>query len=170
MENNRKKSWFHSMGVKIAFIAIISFAAGFLIKSYLQPSEAEAEHKQPTGETEEQGEKWWTCSMHTEIRLPKPGICPKCPMELIPVTTSAGDIGERQISFSEAAIKLMEIETTAVERKFVTAEIRMVGKIDYDETRVKHITAWVRGRIDRLYVDFTGVNVKNFMWILRVST
>ncbi len=97
--------------------------------------------------------------MHTEIRLPKPGICPKCPMELIPVTSSAGDFGEREISFSEAAIKLMEIETTAVERKFAAAEIRMVGKIDYDETRIKHITAWVRGRIDRLYVDFTGVNV-----------
>lgn len=53
----------------------------------------------------------------------------------------------------------MEIETTPVERKFVTSEIRMVGKIDYDETRVKYITAWVPGRIDRLYVDFTGITV-----------
>jgi Cu(I)/Ag(I) efflux system membrane fusion protein len=46
-----------------------------------------------------------------------------------------------------------------VERKFVTAEIRMVGKIDYDETRVKYITSWVPGRIDRLYVDYTGITV-----------
>lgn len=160
MKNNGKKLWFRSIWVKTALIAIIAFAAGFFIKSILQPSKAEAEHKQPTGETEEQGEQWWTCSMHPEVRLPKPGICPKCPMQLIPVTSSAGDVGEREISFSEAAIKLMEIETTAVERKFVTAEVRMVGKVDYDETRVKHITAWVRGRIDRLYVDFTGVNVK----------
>jgi Cu(I)/Ag(I) efflux system membrane fusion protein len=159
MKNSGKKLWFRSTGIKIALIAIIAFAAGFLIKSYLQPSPAEAEHKHPGGETQENGEKWWTCSMHPDIRLPKPGICPRCPMDLIPVTSSAGDIGEREISFSEAAIKLMQIETTAVQRKFVTAEIRMVGKIDYDETRVKHITAWVRGRIDRLYVDFTGVNV-----------
>jgi Cu(I)/Ag(I) efflux system membrane fusion protein len=35
----------------------------------------------------------------------------------------------------------------------------MVGKVDYDETRVKNITAWVPGRIDRLYVDFTGITV-----------
>jgi len=160
MGNNGKKLWFRSTGIKIVLIAIIAFAAGFLIKSHLQPSPAEAEHKHPSGETEEQEVKWWTCSMHPEIRLPKPGICPKCPMDLIPVTSSASDVNEREISFSEAAIKLMEIETTAVERKFVTAEIRMVGKIDYDETRIKHITAWVRGRIDRLYVDFTGVNVK----------
>ncbi len=160
MENNKKKLWFRNTGVKIAVVAVIAFAAGFLIKSYLQPSPAEAEQKHPAGDDTKQEQKWWTCSMHPEVRLPKPGICPKCPMELIPVTSSAGDIGEREISFSEAAIKLMEVETTAVERKFATAEIRMVGKIDYDETRVKHITAWVRGRIDRLYVDFTGVNVK----------
>jgi len=160
MGNNGKKLWFRSTGIKIALIAIIAFAAGFLIKSLLQPSPAEAEHKHPGEEAVQQEQKWWTCSMHPEIRRLEPGKCPKCFMDLIPVTSSADDVGERQISFSEAAIKLMEIETTAVERKFVTAEIRMAGKIDYDETRVKHITAWVRGRIDRLYVDFTGVNVK----------
>jgi Cu(I)/Ag(I) efflux system membrane fusion protein len=35
----------------------------------------------------------------------------------------------------------------------------MVGKVDYDESKVKYITAWVPGRIDRLYVDFTGIAV-----------
>ncbi|MHC4133245.1 MAG: efflux RND transporter periplasmic adaptor subunit, partial [Planctomycetota bacterium] len=60
---------------------------------------------------------------------------------------------------SQEALKLMEVQTTLVERKFVEAEIRMVGKVDYDETRVKNITAWVPGRIDRLYVDFTGITV-----------
>ena len=36
----------------------------------------------------------------------------------------------------------------------------MVGKVDYDETRLGYITAWVPGRIDRLFVDYTGVSVK----------
>jgi Cu(I)/Ag(I) efflux system membrane fusion protein len=81
-------------------------------------------------------------------------------MDLIPASSEGGDIGPRQISFSQEALKLMEIDTTAVQRRFVTADIRMVGKIDYDETRVKHITAWVPGRIDRLYVDFTGIKVE----------
>ena len=36
----------------------------------------------------------------------------------------------------------------------------MVGKVDYDETRVRTIAAWVPGRIDRLYVNYTGVAVK----------
>ena len=36
----------------------------------------------------------------------------------------------------------------------------MVGKVAVDETQVRSITAWVAGRIDRLYVDYTGVRVE----------
>ncbi len=36
----------------------------------------------------------------------------------------------------------------------------MVGKIEYDETRLSHITAWVSGRLDRLYVDYEGIEVR----------
>ncbi len=100
----------------------------------------------------------WTCSMHPEVRLPRPGLCPKCRMPLIPDRT-AGGLGLRELEVSEEAKALMDIETTLVERKFVTAEIRMVGKVDYDETRLVYITAWIPGRLDKLYVDYTGVEV-----------
>ncbi len=159
MKSSGKKLWFRSKITKIVLIAIIAFVAGYVFKSLLQPFPADAEHKHPGGQAVAQEQTLWTCPMHPHIRLPEPGKCPICFMDLVPSSSSDSDIGERQISFSEAAIKLMEIETTVVERKFVTAEIRMVGKVDYDETRVKHITAWVPGRIDRLYVDFTGTVV-----------
>ena len=83
--NKGKKLWFHTTAVKVALIVIIAFAAGYFFKSLLQPSPAETENEHPSGTTKEQKEKWWTCSMHHEIRLPKPGKCPKCPMDLIPV-------------------------------------------------------------------------------------
>ena len=104
----------------------------------------------------------WTCSMHPQIQQPKPGKCPICGMDLIPVSKHKGGkvTSLRQISFSPDALALMQVEVAPVERKFVTAEINMVGKIDYDETRLGYITAWVPGRLDRLYVDFTGVEVK----------
>jgi len=102
----------------------------------------------------------WTCSMHPQIRQPKPGKCPICFMDLIPVETSDAGITERQISFSPESLKLMEVQTTPVQRQFVETEIRLVGKIAYDETRIKNITAWVPGRINRLFVDFTGTVVK----------
>ena len=36
----------------------------------------------------------------------------------------------------------------------------MLGKVEYDETRVGYITTWIPGRIDRLFVDYTGISVK----------
>ena len=74
--------------------------------------------------------------------------------------TRGDEGGEREISVSRYAAKRMEIETTEVTRQFMSAEVRMVGKVDYDETRVTTISAWVPGRIDRLFVDYTGIPVK----------
>lgn len=103
----------------------------------------------------------WYCSMHPQIIREKPGLCPICEMDLIPMPENLlAETAPRELAVSHAAAKLMAIETSPVERKFVTNEVRMVGKVHYDETRVKHITAWVPGRLDRLYVDFTGTTVR----------
>ena len=102
--------------------------------------------------------KIWTCSMHPQIRRDGPGKCPLCGMDLVPVKKSAG--GVRTISISPDVRKLMSVQTVPVTRRYVTAKVRMVGKIEYDETRLAHITAWVSGRLDRLFVDYTGIEVK----------
>jgi Cu(I)/Ag(I) efflux system membrane fusion protein len=64
------------------------------------------------------------------------------------------------MTLSDTAQKLASIQVAPVERKFVTAEISMFGKIDYDETKLSYITARVPGRLDRLYVDYTGISVR----------
>lgn len=94
----------------------------------------------------------WTCSMHPQVRLPRPGPCPICGMKLIPtskLTAKKGD-GSRHAG----------LETQAVARRELFKEIRTVGKIDYNESRVEFISARIAGRVDRLYVDFTGIEVK----------
>ena len=104
----------------------------------------------------------WTCAMHPHYTQEKPGTCPFCGMELIPATSGELDgegLGPRELKLSPAAIALANIEVAPVERKPVSAEIRMVGKIDYDETRLAYITARFPGRLDRLYVDYTGIPV-----------
>ncbi|MDH4202197.1 MAG: efflux RND transporter periplasmic adaptor subunit [Phycisphaerae bacterium] len=140
--------------ILLIVVALVCLAAGYVLRGLrpaAQTAEVAAVPESPTV---------WTCSMHPQIRQPKPGQCPICFMDLIPVESSDAGIGQRQISFSPEALKLMEVQTSPVKRKFVEAEIRLVGKIAYDETRIKSITAWVPGRIDRLYVDFTGTVVK----------
>jgi Cu(I)/Ag(I) efflux system membrane fusion protein len=103
------------------------------------------------------GPSMWTCSMHPQIRSPNPGDCPICGMDLIPVATSTG--GLRTLTIGPEARALMSVASSPVERKYVSHEIPMVGKVDYDETKFGYITAWVPGRLDRLFVDFAGIQV-----------
>ncbi len=160
MKNTSAISKLIARMVTAGVVLALGFAAGYILRGIITTGEHEHVVTDSNQPEQAKGETWWTCSMHPQIRQPKPGKCPLCFMDLIPASSEGGDIGPRQISFSEDAIKLMELDTTPVERRFVTSEIRLVGKIDYDETRVKHITAWVPGRIDRLYVDFTGIRVE----------
>ena len=97
--------------------------------------------------------------MHPQIRAPKPGLCPICAMDLIPVEAGDGALAPRTFATTKESAALMNIQTRPVERRFVDADVRMVGKVAYDETRLAYITAWVPGRLDKLYVDYTGVHV-----------
>ncbi len=141
-----------------AGLVAVGFAAGYLVSPAAQGSAATGDAQL---HSEAKGPQKWYCSMHHQIIRDGPGLCPICGMELIPMPEDlAVETAPRELAVSEAAAKLMEIQTSPVERKFVASEVRMVGKIHYDETRVKDITAWVSGRLDRLYVDFTGTSVR----------
>lgn len=143
--------------ISVVLIIIGAFALGYLMRGGGPPTKdyQHAASKAPQVEM-------WTCSMHPQIQLPKPGQCPICGMDLIPVSSgeTGGDMGPRELKMSKKAMKLASLEVTPVERQEVTVKIRMVGKVEYDETRTSYITAWVPGRIDDLFVDFTGGEVK----------
>lgn len=146
----------------LAFLGL-GLAVGVFWHGWAHPTPLEAlASAGDQGESDAGGEeqvRWWTCSMHPQVRQPEPGRCPICAMDLIPVEEGAG-AGKRVLAVSEEAAALMEIRTTPVERRFVENTIRMVGKVTYDETRLSHITAWVGGRLDGLYVDYTGIEVR----------
>ncbi len=142
----------------IAGLIVAAFVLGFILRGSGPEHGVKTLPHEHAGESETQT---WTCAMHPQIRLPEPGQCPICGMDLIPASKGEGEeMGERELKLSPAAIKLAEIQTALVERKHVSVEVRMVGKVEYDETRLAHITAWVPGRIDRLFADYTGISVK----------
>jgi len=144
----------------VGAIVVVAFGAGFLIRGTRTVDPAD-EAGSPTAHAAATHEGMWTCSMHPQIQLPEPGACPICGMDLVPVRT-AGDAGagDRAMVFSETARRLAQIRTVPVERRMATVSVRMVGKVDYDETRTGTITAYVPGRLERLFVDYTGVRVE----------
>ena len=103
----------------------------------------------------------WSCPMHSQIQKLKPGKCPICNMDLVALKKgSKNALGPRELVMSQEAKDLARITTVEVKRQLVDARIELVGKVDYDETRTKTIAAWFPARIDKLYVDYTGVDVR----------
>ncbi|HID77740.1 MAG TPA: HlyD family efflux transporter periplasmic adaptor subunit, partial [Planctomycetaceae bacterium] len=157
MEHRAKLLWVGAVGL---------LAVGYLLGSR-GGQEAPAETAEKPALTEESSAPTvWTCSMHPEIRRDRPGNCPKCGMKLIPLVPAGSGGGMsamanlRQLVVSPEARALLDIRSVPVQRRYVMAQVEMVGKVDYDETRLGYITAWVSGRLDRMFVDYTGVEVK----------
>ena len=157
-----QKTWLRRIGIAAAVLA--AFALGMSRRGGDSGAPADgatgsASHTDAGGAVEEA--TIWTCSMHPQIQLPNPGSCPICGMDLIPLRSNANDAdGPRTLTLSPSARTLAKIQTTRVERRPVHTEMRMVGKLEADETRVRQISAWVPGRIDKLHVDYTGVRVR----------
>ncbi|MDD4817982.1 MAG: efflux RND transporter periplasmic adaptor subunit [Victivallaceae bacterium] len=121
----------------------------------------EGEHQHPSPTPTKATESVWTCSMHPQIRMPRPGKCPICHMDLIPLKSDAAGRHSAvpMLTLSPYAEKLAEVRTAKVERKFVPAELFLNGRIDYDESSIADIALRFPGRIDKLYINYTGVRV-----------
>ncbi len=107
----------------------------------------------------------WTCSMHPQVRLPNPGKCPICSMPLIRAggttsTKAPNETAGSMLELSEHARAMASVETSPVRRRKMTREIRVVGKVQYNETALASITTRVEGYVERLFVDYTGIEVK----------
>jgi Cu(I)/Ag(I) efflux system membrane fusion protein len=150
-----------NMKKRIVIAVGVGLIAGLVIGRGCAPRQIRSEDATGGIQTATKAEIW-TCSMHPQIRQPKPGKCPLCGMDLIPVAKdAAADAGQpRQMTLSPAARKLAEVAVAPVERRSVAVEIRMVGKVRFDETRLAYIAPRVPGRIDRLYANFTGMPVQ----------
>jgi len=73
---------------------------------------------------------------------------------------AAHDMGEGTLHVSAAAQKGAALETTAVERRALQHTLRAVGKIGYNESGLTTITSRLEGYVEKLFVNFTGVEVK----------
>lgn len=115
--------------------------------------------------------KLWTCSMHPQIRMEKPGKCPICGMDLIPLDASSESseaIASNEIVMTPEAVQLANIQTTTVERSNAKKDIRLLGKVKPDERRLYSQVSHIPGRIERLYVNFTGEKVSQGQRIVRL--
>jgi Cu(I)/Ag(I) efflux system membrane fusion protein len=147
----------------LVLLVITCFGLGFFTHwKFNRNDQHQSVGKSEEHQHEEKKILFWSCAMHPEVQMPGPGKCPICQMDLGPVYDSGKEkkVSLRQLTRSPEAVALMNIQTIPVQKKYVTAEVRMFGKVEYDQTRLKHITARMPGRLDRLFVDSIGIPVK----------
>ncbi len=160
MTTDRKKQIYRHKYFKYALILLAGLFLGWIIFSGSSSSESHS-----TSEHHDHGieETIWTCSMHPQIRMDEPGLCPLCAMDLIPLQSSgSGDasIDPDAIQLSNEAIALANILTTKVNRQNPVKDVRLYGTIQVDERLSHSQTSHVSGRIEKLFVNFTGESVK----------
>jgi RND family efflux transporter MFP subunit len=134
-----------------------------------------------------QGEIYY-CPMHPDYKSDRPGNCPICSMKLVKLEKaqegaegkSAAESGatpgmpgmetgggESQAAPATNAIfidpqrqQLIGVRSEPASVQPLVKEIRAVGKVTFDETRVTHIHTKITGYIDQVFVDYVGKVVK----------
>ena len=92
-------------------------------------------------------------------------------MDLIPLKTSGGGddvIDDDAIQMSKEAIALANIQTSMVGHQDAVKDVQLYGTIQVDERLQQSQTSHVNGRIENLYVTFTGESVKEGQLIARI--
>ena len=102
----------------------------------------------------------WTCAMHPQIRMPEPGKCPICGMELIPLGQSVSTIDPGAIHMTKEAAQLANVLTSKVSKQNAVKELRLYGKVQADERLLQSQVSYLPGRIEKLFVNFTGEVVR----------
>jgi membrane fusion protein, copper/silver efflux system len=143
----------------IAAAILVGLAAGYFI--FGQAPAVEDAHAVESA-PDEAAATTWTCSMHPQIRQNEPGNCPICGMELIPLDVSSNNGDPLVLQMSPAAVQLAGIQTTTIGSFGEGNEktLRLTGKVQPDERLVAAQVAHVPGRIEQLFVTFTGEAVR----------
>jgi Cu(I)/Ag(I) efflux system membrane fusion protein len=102
------------------------------------------------------------CPMNCVPPMEKPGNCPVCGMELVEVSDHKHEDqeGPPKIKLAEESVRAAGIQVAPVEKKFVTKETRLFGKIEYDPVEQYKVSAYAPGVIDRIYVKRAGQTVR----------
>ena len=141
------------------FISIMFLVVG--PTSQIFPQSSQHEHKPHLLETDKSNEIYM-CPMHPHIRQNQPGTCSICGMDLVAssIDSSSAESSTESIKISLASRRLAGIETETIKEETVFQSIQAVGTVDFDEGRISTISAYVEGRIEKLFANYIGVKVK----------
>ncbi|MEZ6082263.1 MAG: efflux RND transporter periplasmic adaptor subunit, partial [Pirellulaceae bacterium] len=103
-------------------------------------------------------DKRYICPMMCTPPSTEPGRCPVCAMELVEATGDGGGDGI-SVTIEAAARRLVGIQTATSKLGEMTRTIRTIGSVDFDESHLSTISAYIDGRLEKMYANYVGVKV-----------
>jgi len=100
--------------------------------------------------------------MHPQVIQDKPGLCPICHMELVPMK-QAGTAQDGVIQIDPAIVQNMGVRTSVVKKGALVRSVRVVGYLEEPEPLHRDINLRVNGWIEKLYADTDGMVVTRGM-------
>ncbi len=107
----------------------------------------------------------WHCPMHPSYTADRPGDCPICGMDLVPIPasaagTAAGDVdGLTGVTLDPGRVQAIGVRTAVAERAPLADDLELAAFVTPDESRVHTVQVRVAGWIETLHVDRTGQSV-----------
>jgi membrane fusion protein, copper/silver efflux system len=142
---------------KVIFVLLALVAAGALGWYFGQRG-----HSDHTGAANGSKIAFYQSAMHPWIRSDKPGNCTICGMKLTPVYEGEKgfDIDGNVVTLSSNAINVLHVQTEPAELHPIERRLTVAGKIEAPESSHKQLAAYVDGRIEKLFVNFVGAEVR----------
>jgi membrane fusion protein, copper/silver efflux system len=129
------------------------------------------------------GEAYY-CPMHPDFKSDKPDNCPVCSMKLVKLEKPGGAGGKQAMTgmpglevgsggagqsaptantifIDPQRRQLIGVRSEPATVRPLVKEIRALGKVAYDETKVTHIHTKISGYIEQVFVDYVGKVVKS---------
>lgn len=143
----------------IFMLAIAATIAGWYANTYFA-------HGNATRPDMAKGERkvlFYQSAMHPWIKSDKPGRCTICGMALTPVYEGEKglDAGSNTdvVPLTQTQIQVLAVQTVEARMQPLTKTLHVAGMMDDDERRHRIISAYVDGRVDKLFANHHGVEV-----------
>ena len=138
----------------IIITATLAVGGTWLARSYFTPPSAAATERKPL---------FYQSPMHPWIKSDKPGRCTICGMELTPIYPGEKALeatgGENIVALSSSQIQVLGVQTVEAKIQPLVRTLQVAGMIDDDERRHRIISAYVDGRVDKLFANHHGAEV-----------